>query len=123
MNKLNEKLMDAVQNNSPDDIINYINAGADVNYNSRGFGPLYQAAEHEDPTPTQMLLANGANVNQRCFEGSTALMNAASQCSPKVAAVLLAAGADRAMRNNNGDTAMTLAVASDCQAIIDMLKE
>lgn len=56
-----------------------------------------------------MLLDNGANINQKDKEGWTALMHAVYQQRLDIAKLLLDWGADRTIRNRNGEKAMDLA--------------
>lgn len=77
----------------------------------------------------KLLLANGADVNQKNFRGSTALMAAAIDGTPSVVRYLLEQGADVNASDKDGITALMCAEgrrayfdASDREEIIQVLR-
>ena len=68
------------------------------------------------------LLAGGADVNFRIFNGYTALMVAAERYEPVVARVLIAAGADVNAKNKFGETALHLAMKQENTEVVAVLK-
>ena len=82
-----------------------IEAGADVKaIDQVGKTALHHAAENCRPDCLYMLLMEGADVNRRCNNGNTALIEAASLSCIRV---LLRAGADVNIYNNSGYNALT----------------
>lgn len=84
--------------------------GARAQINPRGsflISPLMQAVG--DLEMVELLIANGADVNQKNFRGATALMSAATDGSILVVRFLLEKGADVKARDKDGNTALTYA--------------
>ena len=82
-----------------------IEAGADVKaIDQVGKTALHHAAKNCRPDCLYMLLMEGADVNRRCNNGNTALIEAASLSCIRV---LLRSGADVNIYNNSGYNALT----------------
>ncbi len=67
----------------------------------------------------KLLVANGADVNQRNYRGVTALMTAAHDGTTSVVSYLLEKGADAQARDKEGNTALMYAENPE---IIEVLK-
>ncbi len=79
--------------------------GADINKKSNGIAPLHFAANvphGENPIFLKYLLAKGADVNIRDFQGSTPLFVANFADNKEVIDLLIQNGADVNIRNNKG---------------------
>lgn len=96
-----------------------LQAGAEVDARAKGYDvhygwdwtPLHVAAAHnEDPEVAAVLLAAGADLHARGYEGETPLSQAAGNDNPAVAALLLEAGADVHARGSTGWTVLHEAV-------------
>ncbi len=72
--------------------------------------PLLNAVYNGNEENVRVLLAAGAEVNQRCFNGSTALHIACETGSIKIVTLLLDAGANLNAENNYGYRPITIAV-------------
>ena len=71
---------------------------------------MYAAADNDDPTLIELMLAEGADVNAQSDAGWTPLMYAARDNSnPEVAMTLLWAGADPTVVSSDGHRALGLA--------------
>ena len=80
-------------------------AKAEVNPKGRFIiSPLMHALE--DLEMVQLLIAHGADVNQKNFRGATALMGAAVGRDPAVVRFLIEKGADVKARDTDGNTAL-----------------
>ncbi|MEP6536830.1 MAG: ankyrin repeat domain-containing protein [Bryobacteraceae bacterium] len=82
---------------------------------------LLDAVKHGDTTATEALLKQGADVNQKEQDGTTALQWAAHRNDTKAADLLLRAGASAAARNAYGTTAITEAAGQGNAAMLAML--
>src|SRR5438093_5298538 len=75
--------------------------------------PLIEAVQRQDIQRVQMLLQQGADINQQeKLDGSTALHHAAYVDDPAIVAVLLKAGAKVNVTNQLGVTPLILACDS-----------
>lgn len=74
---------------------------------------LHEAADTADVGRLRLLLAGGADVNETCADGATALMHAAAVGSAESVKSLLAAKADANASNADGVTALMAAVLTD----------
>lgn len=91
-------------------------AGAEINPRGNFFmSPLMQAVE--DLEMVKLLIAHGADVNQKNFRGATALMGAAAAGPASVVKYLIEKGADVNARDKDGTTA--LMAAEHRQALFD----
>ncbi|HET8671376.1 MAG TPA: ankyrin repeat domain-containing protein [Candidatus Saccharimonadales bacterium] len=103
-------------------------AGAEINPRGNFFmSPLMQALE--DLEMVKLLIAHGADVNQKNFRGATALMGAAAAGPASVVKYLIEKGADVNARDNDGTTALMAAEyrreffdPSERDEIIEVLK-
>lgn len=105
----------------------FLDAGADVNRVADKGGQvtaLCLAAAFGHVEMARLLIERGADVNFRSKDGVhvTPLMHAAMSDYPDVVRVLLAAGADKSLKSTEGHTALDMARASDCRAVIALLK-
>lgn len=98
-----------------------LKVGANVNAtDGRGYSALIDAEackRHDDPTRVQLvelLIANGAAVNHRSGDGSTALMFAARNGDTLAVNALLRNGAEVNIADKEGETALMKAAASSC---------
>jgi ankyrin repeat protein len=93
-----------------------IAAGADINEKSDGgarqpgWTPLHIAAIFDRKEITELLIAEGADVNAKNKRGTTPLNQAAALGHTNVAALLIAARADVNAKNKWGSTALNQAV-------------
>lgn len=103
-------------------------AKAEVNPKGRFIiSPLMHALE--DLEMVQLLIAHGADVNQKNFRGATALMGAAVGRDPAVVRFLIEKGADVKARDKDGNTALmgaeherSMLYAEERAEIIQVLK-
>lgn len=100
-----------------------IAAGADLKDHDPEAPLLITATRKESLAIVDMLLLNGADVDARSYENSTALIEAASMEDYDVFARLLAAGADVNAVNDYDDSALTLAVSSNKPRFVAALLE
>ncbi|MBI3524689.1 MAG: ankyrin repeat domain-containing protein [Betaproteobacteria bacterium] len=84
--------------------------GARVNRSGPHWNALHYAAFADRREIARLLLEQGADVNARAPNGSTALMMAAREGREELARQLLVAGADARASNENGDTALSWAM-------------
>ena len=93
-----------------------IGAKAEINPRGDFFGsPLMNAVN--DLEMVRLLIASGAEVNQKNFRGATALMVAAGAGTPSVVRYLLEKGADVKARDREGNT--VLAYAEERRELFD----
>ncbi len=83
--------------------------------------PLIAAARTADTTSARALLADGADVNGRYGDGSTALHWAAHRDAADLVAMLLTAGADVNAADDHGVTALSLSCLNGNAAVVEML--
>lgn len=90
-----DELLSKVKYNDVDAIKSLIAAGADINQQDEGTGytALMWACEFDYTDMAKMLVEEGADVNIRAKDGSTALVRASGN-APGVVELLLAKGAD-----------------------------
>ena len=104
-------LINAMNSRSPNRVeIAKILIGAKADINPKGdflASPLINAVD--DLEMVKLLLASGAEVNQKNFRGATALMIAAAAGSPSVVRYLLEKGADVNARDQEGNTVLAYA--------------
>ena len=94
-------------------------AGAEINPKGNFLmSPLMHAVE--DLEMVKLLIAHGADVNQKNFRGATALMGAAAAGPASVVKYLIEKGADVNARDQDGATA--LMTAEHRQALFDPLE-
>lgn len=78
-------------------------------FGCRGNAAVFRAASDGELASMRSLLAAGANVNQREYEGETPLMYAAAAGRTEMVLFLLERGADINAVSNNGETALVRA--------------
>ena len=104
-------LTSAINSHSPNRVeIAKMLIGARAQVNPKGeffVSPLTVAVE--DLEMVQLLIASGAEVNQKNFRGATALMIAAAAGTPSVVRYLLEKGADVNARDRDGHTVLEYA--------------
>ena len=135
---LDALLRDAITNNDLTLLKDAIAAGADVNTKEPGKYALYctplswavKAASMGPPDGlfaiqereiTKALVDAGANVNQTCDDGQTALSVAADSVSPMTIEILIAAGADVKHEDQFSATPLlkVLSAASTCTDLVN----
>jgi|GEM_PF-1299443 len=93
-----------------DDILQLLNAGADVNAaDNDGFTALYRAAGQGHTSVVKVLIEFGANVNQKTNQGSTPLIISLQPNNLDIVPLLLKAGADANAADNDGWTPLHIA--------------
>ena len=100
-------------------------AGADVNARSQATTPLHGAAFAEDLESVRMLLASGADLHARDYQGKTPLLAAADWGgfrNPDVLEALVEAGADVNDRDEVGRTVLEYALRSPADRVIDVVR-
>jgi NAD(P)-dependent dehydrogenase (short-subunit alcohol dehydrogenase family) len=103
---------------SRDELVQMLDEALGVAQPAPGGAPastaLHQAAMQGNLDAARELIAagaDGADVDQRNNDGSTALISAAFFCRSEIVEALLAAGADKSIRNNAGSTALDVVSA------------
>lgn len=110
---LGEALIRAAKNNQPEEMLQLILEGADVNYVDRyGTTSLQWATNHADSHTIELLILYGADVNHQDFSGITKLMKVCSYGDIAVINYLLQHGADPNLEDNDGETAIDYAKKS-----------
>ena len=106
--RLNQRLVAAVRANHADAVAALLGAGADPNAwdTDAPAGPvLLDAVAGPDDRLVRLLLARGADPNERDGQGVTALMVAASSADPACVCALIRHGAEVNAKTEGGDTA------------------
>ncbi len=112
--------------NHPDVAKLLIDAGADLNLNSRNklnATPLQGAAANNWLELARLYLAHGANVNSRNEEGTNPLGEAAGNGFLEFATLLIEKGANVNQKDDNGKTPLTIAIESKQEATAKLLRE
>lgn len=114
----------AVSRNQTENVSLLISHKADVNY-SEDFGepgqtPIFFAETEEI---ANILIKNGANINQVDQKGFTPLMSAVENQNLKLVQALLKNNADVNIKNPNGQSSLQLAEKSGNKSIIKLLKQ
>ena len=101
-----DDLLTAAQHGDLDGILRHLAGGADINAIDPTFGaiPLSWAALFGQTDAVALLLENGADINGRTKEGSTALHSAAFLGRAETAEFLLQHGAHTHLKNSSGAT-------------------
>lgn len=99
-----------------------IASGARVNQGDLA-SPVLRAIVTSNLSMLQALLARGADVNLRFFEGFTPLMIAVDRESTSLVAALIAAGADVNAKNKEGESALSIAERHRRGDIAALLKQ
>jgi hypothetical protein len=103
-----------------------IDAGADLNLNSRNklnATPLQGAAVNNWLDLARLYLSHGANVNSRNEEGTSPLAEAAGNGFVDFAKLLLENGANVNQKDDNGKTPLTIALESKQVETAKLLRE
>jgi ankyrin repeat protein len=110
--RYSSSFIDLCKRGTPEEILNAIKAGADVNAkHPSGMTPLMFAAwQNSDARVIDVLLKAGADINAKHSTGATALIAAASDNpNPEVVIALLRAGADANVVDDKGKKAIDYA--------------
>ncbi len=83
---------------------------------------LHLAAFHSDYRDVELLLKNGAKVNEKGDVGLTALHCAAANDKLDIVKLLLRYGADKTIEDEFGETALDWARNADAASVVDFLK-
>lgn len=119
-----ELFMEAVWEGQYKSVNYFIDKGVDVNYvdSDHGFTPLMAAASENYPEIAQLLIDNGAKVDQVHHRGWTALIEAVDEGSLEVARILIDNGATIGLhRRGNGRSALTMAASENNLDILILL--
>jgi len=126
-NKLNRDLQDAAKKGDAEKAKEFIEQGADVEYESgAGWTPLMYASARGHMETVKALLRKGADVNAKNDIGATALMYAAAGGHIETVKLLMRRGADVDARNYFGATAETMCHANlgpKAKEVINILKK
>ena len=119
-----EVFLQVVKNGDGDEVKRLIEAGADVNAQSKkGVTALMLASLMGHPEVAKLLIEAGADVNEKEKLGVTALMLTSGQGHPDVAKLLIKAGADVNEKDNEGWTALMGASGQGHTEVAELLKE
>jgi ankyrin repeat protein len=101
-----------------------IKKGANVNSQGyAGFSPLQRACMIPDRKEiAQLLLENGAKVDQPDENGITPLMSASGWGFKDLIALLLEKGADISIKDKSGRSALDFAILKNRKEVIELLK-
>ena len=91
-------------------------------WDKAGWTPLHNAAAKNRFKITEVLLEGGANPKILSERKGTPLHEAAVSASPELVKLLLAAGVDKSHKAFDGGTAYDVAVRSENEAILELLK-
>jgi len=133
-------LLDAAWDGNIEAVKQHLDAGADLNAKDGGgetplhaavfkghkeivFGstPLHDAAFSDLKEVTELLIANGADVNAKAEEGWTPLHDAARGGHKEIAELLIAKGADLNAKDNDGETPVDYAIRKE--ELADLLRK
>jgi ankyrin repeat protein len=98
----------AIANGNIAAVKQHIAAGTDINVKDAmgGSSPLITACLYEQLAIAKWLLTQGADINFKNNDGSTALHVAAFFCKPDMVKLLLQHGANKTIKNKYGSTAL-----------------
>jgi ankyrin repeat protein len=117
---LNQALLNALSGDDSAGVKVLLETGADANaMESDSMTALMVAAQNAKPDAVKALVRAGAKINEIDEDGWTALMHVQDVESARI---LLNAGADMTVKNNEGKTALRLAIESDQEDIVKLLK-
>mmetsp|Transcript_64770 Transcript_64770/g.193540 ORF Transcript_64770/g.193540 Transcript_64770/m.193540 type:complete len:148 (-) Transcript_64770:128-571(-) len=91
--------------------------------NKGGSSALFLCASNGHSTGLHLLVSAGADVDQPCTDGWTALMKAAQNGDEAAALTLLHAGASRWLTNDEGETASTIALKHGHNSMVSLLSD
>ncbi|MBP3546584.1 MAG: ankyrin repeat domain-containing protein [Alphaproteobacteria bacterium] len=120
-----KNLIKAVRKGNKKWVIKFIESGIFYNlfkddYLKKAFSI---AIENGHTEIVELLLKNGAEINETDEIGNTALMYAAENGHKEIVKLLLDNGANIKARNEDGDTAKTLALKNKHYDIVDLIFE
>jgi len=119
----NSLLIEAIVEDNYDNVVKYLNKGADVNAKTEdGSSALMYSVLSRNPIITKLLLTKKADVNLQTNKGNTALMSAVITNQYRMVKLLLNYDADINIQNDFDETALTLAKKFDNYRIISRLK-
>ena len=101
----------------------FLAAAADVNAKRYGWTPLCEAAINGHKEITELLIANGADVNAKDDRGWTPLHLAGSGGQKEIAELLIANAADLNAKDSDGDTPLDWAILNDETETADLLRK
>ena len=120
--RLNKDSIEAVENNRPELVRQYLINGASVNFTiDRGWTALMIAAYNDYYYVAKILLRNGADINMKNKSGSTALSLAFERNQYEVAKLLLNNGANP-YEGSYGKTAINEAHKQNNHKMLSLLK-
>lgn len=122
INKLNENLILAIQNNDSIKAKQWLNQGADPNaINEAGGTPLMAAARKGNVAIVNLLLGKNVDVNVQNKFGMTALIAACEGEHIDVVETLLYHSADVNLATIHGETALSVAKSKGNDQLMEML--
>ena len=114
-----KNLLDVCEKGSPEEILEFINHGANVNAaNRNGTTPLMSAAQHNNFEAVKTLIENSADVNAKNKTGNTPLHFAAQFNSPETVRLLIENHADVNTTNKTNNTPLHLAVGFNSPEVV-----
>lgn len=115
---IRNELTEAVKQNDVKAVEELLQHGADVNEQAGtdGWSALMLAAIKERVEIARLLVAKGANVNQKTEIGITPLMNAGKSCCTEIARLLIENGAEVNAVTAYNETALLFAVREGARA-------
>ena len=118
-------LIRAVMNNNLDEVLEALNNGADASAINMmtGQSALIYAANNGNAPITNLLLENGANVNDQDNEGNTPLMIASERGHPETVKLLIESGANMNAQDNYKRTALMKASEEGRLEVVAVLLE
>lgn len=121
-------LFESILNSSLEQVRQAIMDGADINAIADDFSTVQQgqtslfiASYIGDKAIVELLLTNGANVNQPTGDGSTPLMSACQQGHLAIVDLLLKHGTETNLSDNDGETPLFVAAGSGHKKIVALL--
>jgi ankyrin repeat protein len=124
--QLNAQLFAAVQAGSLAQVKSLIAQGADVNWQNPDLylqTPAFPASYGPHPDILQVLISNGAAVNQQDIDLESPLHRAAHYGHVSTAQILLDAGADPNQKDKWGNTCMKTAVDKGNTAVVTLMQK
>lgn len=124
MSKMDDMLLDAASENHINDVKYALLNGANVNAvtnDEKGMTSLMFAAEYGNTMMIRFLNQHGANIDQRDYNGYTALFYAAETRYESINA-LLQAGADIDAKNNDGQDILAWAKEYSYDWVINFIE-